>query len=291
MKPRTSGSVVRLAAPLRALAQRFSFLLLVVASIALMMVGKVDPALVDAARSRVTDAFAPILDALSRPAATAARVIESVVDLQSVYEENQRLKAENARLTQWRQAALRLEAENGSLRSLLNYKPDPAASFITARVIAAPGAAFFRTMVVTAGRRDGVRKGQAVLAGAGMVGRVIEVGEWSSRVLLITDINARVPVVLESSRARALLAGDNSDQPKLIYLPPDAVATVGERVVTSGHGGVFPPGIPVGVVASVGERGVKVQPITDLSRLEHLRLVDFGLPGGPGEVDPSRDWK
>jgi len=291
VKPRTSGSVVRLAAPLRALAQRFSFLLLVVASIALMMVGKVDPALVDAARSRVTDAFAPILDALSRPAATAARVIESVVDLQSVYEENQRLKAENARLTQWRQAALRLEAENGSLRSLLNYKPDPAASFITARVIAAPGAAFFRTMVVTAGRRDGVRKGQAVLAGAGMVGRVIEVGEWSSRVLLITDINARVPVVLESSRARALLAGDNSDQPKLIYLPPDAVATVGERVVTSGHGGVFPPGIPVGVVASVGERGVKVQPITDLSRLEHLRLVDFGLPGGPGEVDPSRDWK
>lgn len=256
-----------------------------------MMVGRIDPVFVDTARSRVTDAFAPILEALSRPAATAARVVESVVDVQNVYEENQRLKAENARLAQWRQAALRLEAENTSLRSLLHYKPDPTASYITARVIAAPGATFFRTMVVTAGRRDGVRKGQGALAGAGMVGRVIEVGEWSSRVLLITDINARVPVVLESSRARALLAGDNSDQPKLIYLPPDAAPTVGERVVTSGHGGIFPPGIPVGVVASVGERGVKVQPIADLSRLEHLRLVDFGLPGGPGEVDPSRDWK
>jgi rod shape-determining protein MreC len=291
VKTRTSGPVVRLAAPLRALAQRFSFLLLVVASIALMMVGKVDPVFVDTARSRVTDAFAPILDALSRPAATAARVIESVVDVQNVYEENQRLKAENARLTQWRQAATRLEAENNSLRSVLRYKPDPAASFITARVIAAPGATFFRTLVVTAGKRDGVRKGQAALAGSGMVGRVVEVGEWSSRVLLITDINARVPVVLESSRQRALLAGDNSDQPKLIYLPPDAVATVGERVITSGHGGIFPAGIPIGVVAAVGERGVRVLPIADLSRLEHLRLVDFGLPGGPGEVDPSRDWK
>lgn len=291
MKTRTSGTVVRLAAPLRALAHRFSFLLLVAASVALMMVGKVDPAFVDTARARVTDAFAPILDALSRPAATAARVIESVVDVQNVYEENQRLKAENARLAQWRQAALRLEAENSSLRSVLRYKPDPASSYITARVIATPGATFFRTLVITAGRRDGVRKGQAALAGSGMVGRVVEVGEWSSRVLLVTDINARVPVVLESSRQRALLAGDNSDQPKLIYLPPDAAATVGERVVTSGHGGAYPPGIPIGVVASVGERGVRVQPIADLSRLEHLRLVDFGLPGGPGEVDPHRDWK
>ncbi len=261
------------------------------ASIALMMVGKVDPAFVDNVRSRVTDAFVPILDALSRPAATAARIIEAGVDALNVYEENQTLKAENARLMQWRQAALRLESENGSLRTLLHYKPDPTASFITARVIATPGATFFRTVLVTAGRRDGVRKGQAALAGSGMIGRVIEVGEWSSRVLLITDINARVPVVLENSRQRALLAGDNSDQPKLNYLPPDTAAAVGERVLTSGHGGIFPPGVPVGVVASVSERGVRVQPIADLGRLENVRLVDFGLLGGSSEVELLRDWK
>lgn len=276
---------MRLTAPLKALAQRFSFLLLVLASVALMMVGKVDAVLVDSLRARVTDAFAPIMDALSRPAATAAHFVESIVALENVYEENQRLKAENARLLQWKQVATRLEAENGSLRALLRYKPEPATSSITARVIAAPGGSFLRTVVVTAGRRDGVRKGQAVIGGVGMVGRVVEVGEWSARVLLITDINTRVPVVLESSRARAVLAGDNSDQPRLLYLPADAVIAVGERVVTSGHGGLFPPGIPVGVVASVGERGVKVQPIADLSRLEHLRLVDFGLPGVHDEMD------
>ena len=276
---------MRLAAPLKALAQRFSFLLLVLASVALMMVGKVDAVLVDSVRARVTDAFAPIMDALSRPAATAAHFVESIVALENVYEENQRLKAENARLLQWKQAATRLEAENGSLRALLHYKPEPTASSITARVIAAPGGSFLRTVVVTAGRRDGVRKGQAAIGGAGMVGRVVEVGEWSARVLLITDINTRVPVVLESSRARAVLAGDNSDQPRLLYLPADAVIAVGERVVTSGHGGLFPPGIPVGVVTAVGERGVKVQPIADLSRLEHLRLVDFGLPGVQDEMD------
>ena len=256
MKPRTSGSVVRLAAPLRALAQRFSFLLLVLASIALMMVGKIDALSVDNARARVTDAFAPILEAISRPAATAAHVVESVVEVQNAFEENQRLKAENARLLQWKQAALRLEAENNSLRSLLRAVPEPSSSFITARVIAAPGSSFLRALVVTAGRRDGVRKGQAAITGAGLVGRVVEVGEWSSRILLLTDINARIPVVLESSRQRAVMAGDNSDQTRLLYLPPEAPIQVGERVVTSGHGGLFPPGLPVGVVASASERGV-----------------------------------
>ena len=289
MKPRNSGSVVRLAAPLRALAQRFSFLLLVLASIALMMVGKIDALSVDSARARVTDAFAPILDAISRPAATAAHVVESVVEVQNAFEENQRLKAENARLLQWKQAALRLEAENISLRSLLKATPEPSSSFITARVIAAPGSSFLRTLVVTAGRRDGVRKGQAAIAGSGLVGRVIEVGEWSARILLLTDINTRIPVVLERSRPRAVMAGDNSDQTRLLYLPPEAPVQVGERVVTSGHGGQFPPGLPVGVVSSAGERGVRVQPNVDLSRVEHLQLVEFSLPGS--ETEPSLESK
>jgi rod shape-determining protein MreC len=264
---------------LKALMQRSSFVLLVLASIALMMVGRVDPTLVEGARTRVTDAFAPILDAISRPAATAARAVETVVELSEIHKENQQLRQENARLLQWKQAALRLEAENNSLRSLLRYKPQPKASFISARVIAAPGGAFLRDVVVTAGRRDGVRKGQAAVAGPGLVGRVIEVGEWSSRVLLITDINARVPVVLDGSRQRAVLAGDNSDQPRLIYLPPEAPVAAGDRVVTSGDGGMVPGGLPVGVVAVVADRMVKIQPMVDLGKLEHVQLVDFGLPG------------
>ncbi|WP_207462606.1 rod shape-determining protein MreC [Azospirillum sp. SYSU D00513] len=283
MKPRTSGSVIRLTAPLRALAQRFSFLLLLLASVALMMAGKIDALWVDSFRARVTDAFVPILDAISRPAATAAHLVESVVQVENAFEENQRLKAENARLLQWKQAALRLEAENISLRGLLHATPEPPVSFITARVIAAPGSSFLRALVVTAGRRDGVRKGQAAIADAGLIGRVVEVGEWSSRILLLTDINARIPVSLESSRIRAVMAGDNSDLTRLLYLPQDAPVSVGERVVTSGHGGVFPPGLAVGVVAAVGEKGIRVQPNVDLSRIEHIRLVDFGLPGGESE--------
>jgi rod shape-determining protein MreC len=118
---------------------------------------------------------------------------------------------------------------------------------------------------------------------------VIEVGEWSSRVLLLTDINARVPVLLEGSRHRAVLAGDNSDQAKLLYLPPELAVQVGERVVTSGHGGLFPPGLPVGIVTSATERGIRVLPNAEMSRVEHLQLVDFGQPGA--ELDQTAEWR
>ncbi|QQP90397.1 rod shape-determining protein MreC [Skermanella sp. TT6] len=287
MKTRATGSVVRLAAPLRALAQRFSFLLLVFAAIALMMVGKVDTVLVDGLRVRVTDAFAPILDAISRPAATAAHFVESLHEIVNLRGENERLRQENAALLQWQQAAQRLDAENRSLRSLLNYKPELAASYITARVVADPGGAFVRTVVVTAGRRDGVRPGQAAVSGRGLMGRVVQAGEWSSRVLLITDLNSRIPVVIEPSRQRAVMGGDNSGTPRLLYLPGDTAPAVGDRVVTSGHGGMFPPGLPVGLVAEVGESAIRVQPFVDPGRVEHVQLVNFGLSGGLGANAPA----
>lgn len=287
MTPRSSGPVVRLAAPIRAFAQRFSVAAFIAASLGLMVLGRVDPVRVESLRTHAMDALAPILEALSRPAAAAGKAIEAVVDVANVYEENQRLKAENAKLLQWRQVASKLEAENSNLRGLLRYEPDPKSTNVAARVIAAPGGSFVRTVLTTAGGRHGVHKGQAALTGAGLVGRVIEAGDWTSRVLLITDINTRIPVLLESSRQRAVLAGDNSDQPRLLYLPSEAPVSVGERVVTSGHGGALPPGVPVGVVAAVSERGVKVQPYADLSRLDYLRLVDFQIDPAGGDAVAS----
>lgn len=260
--------------------QRFYFPLLILAAIALMMIGHVNVGLVDQARSRVTDAVSPILNVLSRPAASVADALEYFRSLADLHSENARLRTENARLLQWQQAALRLEAENGSLRSLLAFRPDPAATIVTGRVVGDLGGAFVRTVVVTAGARDGVARGQAAMSGQGLIGRVVQVGEWSSRVLLITDLNARIPVVLETSRQRAVLAGDNSDHPLLTYLPPNSEVTKGERVFTSGHGGMFPPGLPVGMVEPGPDGRPRVVPMADLSRVEHVQIIDFGVAGG-----------
>ncbi len=273
-----SGTLGRLAT-LKLLAQRFAFLSLVMASFALMLLGKADTVLVERVRVAVGDAVAPLLDVMSRPAGAIAEVVGAVHDLAELRAENVRLKAENAKLMHWQMVARQLDNENRAFRQQLNFIPDPDPSFITTRVIGDTGGAFVHSMLINAGGRDGVRKGQAVIAGEVLVGRIAEVGQRSARVLLLTDINSRIPVVLEGSRAKAILTGDNSDRPRLSYLSPNTNASPGDRVVTSGHGGAFPPGMPIGVVSSVQDGVVRVEPFVHRYQLEYVTVVDYGLPG------------
>ncbi len=273
-----SGTLGRLAT-LKLLAQRFAFLSLVMASFALMLLGKADTILVERLRVAVSDTVAPLLDVMSRPAGAIAEVVGAVHDLASLRAENVRLKDENAKLMHWQMVARQLDNENRALREQLNFIPDPDPSFITTRVIGDTGGAFVHSMLINSGTRDGVRKGQAVIAGEVLVGRIAEVGQRSARVLLLTDINSHIPVVLEGSRAKAILTGDNSDRPRLSYLSPNTNASPGDRVVTSGHGGAFPPGMPIGVISSVQDGVVRVEPLVHRYQLEYVTVVDYGLPG------------
>jgi len=144
-------------------------------------------------------------------------------------------------------------------------------------VIADSGGAYARSVMVNAGRDNGVARGQAAMTGEGLVGRVAEVGSRAARILLITDLNSRVPVIVDGTRQRAILAGDNSARPSLRYVDAGGTMRIGDRIVTSGQGGVFPPELPVGVVANVDSEGARVEPYAALSRVDYLRLVDYGL--------------
>ncbi len=275
-----SRAAYRIAAPIKTAIQRFAYLGLVVSAFAVMLLGKADAVLMERIRVSVTDAVAPIVGVLSRPVASVSDMIDQIRELTRLREENIRLRGERDRLVKWQGAARRLEAENTSLRGLLSFEKNPKPRFVTSRVIADTGGVFAHSLIVTAGIRDGIAKGQAVMTGDGLVGRVAEVGRRSSRILLITDLNSRIPVLNERTRVRAILAGNNSEQPGLIHLPPGETASPGDRIVTSGHGGVFPSGLVVGIVSSVDEGGViSVRPFVKRSRLEYVRVVDFGLDG------------
>ena len=274
-----AGSVLRVATPVRAWTQRFALLLLVIAAIALMILGRTEGGSIERARMLVADAVAPVLDLASRPVATVRQMGEQASQMIQLAEENAALRAENERLTHWQAAARQLEAENQGLKAMLNLAPAPGSSFITARVIGDQGGAFVRSVLVNAGERQGVVRGQAAITGDGLAGRVAETGARISRILLITDMNSRIPVMVGEGRERAILAGDNTGQPAVLYLPPRVEVKPGDRVVTSGHGGVFPPGLGVGQIATAGEEGVRVQPYVDLGRIEYLRLMGYELPG------------
>ena len=265
--------------PEKGMAGRVGYLGLVLAAFALMLLGKADVVVMERVRASVSDAIAPVLGVLSRPVAALDQVVSDVSTLLAVRDENARLREENLRLMAWQAAARKLSSENQQLKGLLNFAQGAEPGFVSGRVIADTGGAFVHSVLVSAGARDGIAKGQAVITGDGLVGRVHGVGKHSGRVLLITDLNSRIPVVVEASRTRAILAGDNSERPQLIHMPPGATVSIGDRIVTSGHGGAFPPGIPVGVVIHAGEGGVMVKPYVQRDRLEYVRVVDYGLQG------------
>lgn len=270
-----AGSVLRLTAPFRVAAQRFAFLFLVLAAFFLMLLGKGESLIVEKLRVSAVDLVSPVMEVLSRPAASAAEVVENVRGLIFLREENARLREENARLLRWEAVARKLEQDNAQLRNLLNFIPERGSSFVAARVIADSGGAFARSMIVNAGRRQGIQKGQPVVTEEGLAGRIARAGHYSARMILITDLNSRIPVLVEPSRARAILAGDNSETPRLEFLPSGVAIGPGDRIVTSGHGGMFPPGLPVGRVDETAGGIVRVRPFVRLDRLNFVRVVDY----------------
>jgi len=264
----------------RAAVQRMAVPFFILLSATMILLGKADQLVFESLRISVTDTASPVLDILSRPLAALAHLSDRAREYLKVYQDNRRLAAENERLLNWQQTALKLSSENAQLRQLLKLTPEPQTTFITARVIASSGGAYVRSLMVHAGSENGVARGQAAVTGEGLVGRVSEVGSRSARVILVTDLNSRVPVVVEGSQQRALLIGDNSEQPCLRYLDAGTGIKIGDRVVTSGLGGVFPPGLPVGVVASLDGEAPRVEPYVELSQVEYLRIVDYGLADG-----------
>lgn len=276
---RSPSLVLKLAQPVKAWVQRSALLLLITAAVALMLLGRTQSGVVQTARMLVADAVAPILDFASRPISGTVDALENAQNLLALAQENAALREANRRLRSWQAVAYRLEAENGALRELLRMVPDPQSRYVTARVVADNGGAFVRSVLVNAGDRDGVVEGQAAVTGEGLAGRVAQVGGRSAQVLLLTDMNSRIPVMLAHSRERAVLAGNNTNRPALLYLGPRSRVEAGDRVLTSGDGGIFPAGLPVGVVAPSDDGTVRVQPFVDWDRMEYLRLIDFQLPG------------
>jgi rod shape-determining protein MreC len=269
--------MIRLSPQMRAAIQRTMLPLLVLLSGAIIVLGKADQLLFDSLRTTLSDAVAPVLDAVAQPLNAAGNVVNRAKMAVMTYRENVRLEAENEKLLHWQQTALNLDAENKELRGLLKAVPNAALSYVTARVIANSGGAFVRMILIDAGAEDRVARGQAAITGEGLVGRLTEVGERAARVLLITDLNSRIPVTIESTHTPAVLAGDNSERPRLMYLPSADAVKVGDRVVTSGEGGVFPPRLPVGVVSAIDAGVPRVEPYVELSQLGYVLVADYGL--------------
>lgn len=280
MKRRSTAYAIARVLP-APLSGHFSSVVLISVSVGLMAFSSLRPQVFEPVRTTIADAAAPVLATVSLPFQEVSRFFNDMTGLARLQADNARLTQENEKLREWYHTALLLESENKSLRDLLNVKIDPQYRHVSARVIADAGGTFVKSMLVSAGAHDGIIKGQAVISGDGLIGRIVEAGDDSARMLLVTDINSRVPVVVEDTQQNAVMSGTNEDRPKLIHLPQDSEIADGARVVTSSHGMAYPQGLPVGrvVAGKNGERFVElfadpknIQIVRVLQKPEELRL-------------------
>jgi rod shape-determining protein MreC len=251
-----------------------SFLFFIVLALAIMIASRAQVAVFDSAREAVNDAAAPIYELLAQPAAMFKRWGQGFDSFLSVYEENQRLREENARLLAKQNELAELERKVARYEELLKAQTDPSVASVAARVIADASGPFVHTVLINAGHNQGIAKGQAVVDELGLIGRIIASGNRSARILLLTDLNSRIPVMVEGVNLKAILTGDNSVRPVLEYLPAGARIPAGARVVTTPDGGVFPPGIPVGLVAG-NSRIPRVNLFTGEGRADFVRILSY----------------
>ena len=271
--------MIRLSIPLRQALSRLTLPVLIAAAFGLMLLGKADALLAERLRMAVADTLAPLFAVVAEPIGSVHRTITQAEGLMAVGRENERLRAENEQLRRWQAVAMALDAENATLKANLHWIPDPAPSYVTARVVADAGGVYARAVLLSVGPNHGLTKGQIALDERGLVGRVTELGSRSARVLLVTDMNSRIPVTLENSRARAILVGTNGARPRLLHWPEGVTPVEGERVVTSAEANAFPAGLPVGVVHYTASNVPEIDTAARLDRLDVVRIFNYGLRG------------
>lgn len=285
-------------APIELRAQRTGLTVFGVAAFLLLLLGRAEIGLVDDVRMAAANISSDLLEAGSDVAGFVQSGVEAVTGVATLYDDNARLRAENAELLEWRAKAMEYERRIRAFESILDISYAPIAGVTTASVIADTTGPFARAIIVNAGTDKGVREGDAALDRFGLVGRVVDVGPSSARVLLLTDTTSRVPVVVEPNGVRAMVSGDADGLPRVEFIPNGALLAEGSAIVTSGDGGILPPGIPVGVVHHDGDGTYSARLYADIARIEVVALkrydfqndVDSGIPvaGQAGDaVNPA----
>jgi rod shape-determining protein MreC len=247
--------------------------LLILLMLGLFFLWRIDSPRVERFRSALVDRFVPSFQWAMAPVTWGLGVVDDFQSYSRLYEQNQQLREELRQMKAWKEAALQLEQKNARLLDLNHVRLDPKLTHVTGVVLADSGSPFRQSVLLNVGARDGIRDGWATMDGIGLVGRISGVGQQTSRVILLTDSNSRVPVTVQPSGQQSIMSGDNSDLPPLDFLEAPDKVQPGDRVVSSGDGGMFPAGLLVGTVVLGTDKRLRVALAADYQRLEFLRVL------------------
>lgn len=255
------------------------FALCMALAIVVVLLGKAEASIFDSARAKLTDMSEPVLTAVYSPVAAVQRWTAGIAEIFSVYDQNIQLREENEELRRWQDVAFALEQQMTRYESLLNVVPDPDLPRVTARVIGQASQPFSKTIILSAGANQNVVKGQAVLDDRGLLGRIFVAGENTSWVLLLTDLNSRIPVIIRPSNRRAILSGTNTmaaslQLDSLRLDSSEGEVRPGDRIYSTGDGGILPPDLPIGMVMGDEDDWLAVL-YADPDLSDYVQIVDY----------------
>ncbi len=267
--------------------RRLVLVVLVLCLTGIFLVWRIDSPRVERFRAQVADRVVPNMEWLMAPVTGIVNLARDFQSYQRLADQNRELRSELRQMQAWKEAALQLEQENARLLDLNNVRLDPRLTYVTGVVLTDSGSPFRQSVLLNVGSRDGIVDGWAAMDGIGLVGRISGVGENTARVILLTDASSAVPAIVQPSGQRMLVAGDNTVAPAVDFLESPDLVRPGDRVVTSGDGGVFPAGLLVGQVAADRSGRLRVRLAADYERLEFLRVLrHYGIESitDPGSV-------
>ena len=260
-------------APLR----RLITALLLLSLFGLFVLWRIDGPRVEKFRVLVIDTFVPSFEWMLRPMTSVVKLAQDYQSYEKLLEQNKELRRELQQMKSWKEAALQLEQENARLLDLSQLRLDSKLTHVSGIVMADSGSPFRQSVLLNIGSRDGIQDGWAAMDGLGLVGRISGVGSSTSRVLLLTDNASQIPVTLQPSGQDAIVMGDNSFAPPVEFIENADLVRPGDRIITSGEGGVLPAGLLVGTLAMDPNGRLRTRLAADYERLEFLKVLrDYG---------------
>ncbi len=243
------GIAIRSAFLVKGTKQRFSLFALIVISAILIFIETIETKPLDSFRAIIKDTIYRGSLIVSLPSKGFSNSANYIKDHINLYNNYNKLKKENSELKNNISKSDFLELENSQLRKLIEEQAASSSNnYVSARVMLDKQSPYLNSFIINIGRNKKIKNGLAVLEEKNFIGRIVDVNYFSSRVLLVSDLNSKIPVVIEPNGYHAILSGHGKKPPTLEYLPKNYKINNGDKVYTSGKGRIFSPGIPIGEV-------------------------------------------
>lgn len=247
----------------------------VLLSIILLITSKVNKEYSNKINEVFINISSPIVSIISFPINTSFDLVVNFNQLILAKKENEKLKSELLKLQNYYITSLGIHQENKELRNALNFIKSKTENYKIARIIGISNKIFDNKILIDSGLNRGIKEGQIVTGDRAVIGRVAEVFNDKSRILLLTDSNSRIPIIASRTRNRGIVSGNNSGLMEILYLPKNHQINLGDKIFTSSDGDVIPPGLLVGIVKRIDKNSVYVAPIENIGSLNIVSIIDY----------------